>query len=228
MKRIGLVGGTGPESTKEYYMGLIRKCSCFDYPEIVIFSVNMSEIIALQEEGGWDAAGGKLIEVIGHLEAAGVDFGAICANTPHIIFDHVQAAVNIPLVSIVDATVEAGKKAGIKKPLLLGTAWVMKSDMYPEAFAKEGIEVVAPVKKDLARIHRSIFNELEKGIIKQKTKQMYLDLIARFKDEQGCDSVILGCTEIPLLITRDDLDIPTLDTTRIHVDAIYEYAEDGK
>jgi len=224
MKRIGLVGGTGPESTKEYYMGLIRKCSCFEYPEIVIFSVNMSEIMELQEEGGWDRAGDKLIEVIGSLEAAGVDFGAICANTPHLIFPKVQEAVNIPLVSIIDATVAKAKELGVKKPLILGTVWVMKADMYPLALAEEGIGIVVPEGRDRAGIHRYIFNELEKGILKPETKTWYLELIQRYVDEQEADSVILGCTEIPLLITQEDLDIPALDTTQIHIDAIYDYA----
>jgi aspartate racemase len=223
MKRIGLVGGTGPESTKEYYMGLIHKCKQFNYPEIIIYSVNMAEIMKLQQAGGWEAASYKLIEVIKRLEKAGAEFGAICANTPHIVFDQVQESVKIPLISIVDATLNKGTEPGVKKPLLLGTKWTMEADFFPEAFKKAGIEIMVPESIDSAMVHRYIFKELERGIFKPDTKKWFLDLIMQYK-QQGADSVILGCTELPLLISQEDLKIPALDTTDIHVEAIYEHA----
>ena len=224
MKRIGLVGGTGPESTKEYYMGIIRKCKLFNYPEIIIYSVNMSEIMKLQEAGGWEAASFKLIEVIKRLEKAGAEFGAICANTPHIVFDSVQESVKIPLVSIVDATLNKGTEVGVKKPLLLGTKWTMEADFFPEKFKKAGIEIVVPDSIDGAMVHRYIFKELERGKFKPETKQWFVDLVKQYQEQQGVDSVILGCTELPLLFTQEDLDVPALDTTDIHIDAIYEMA----
>lgn len=227
MRTIGMVGGMGPESTKDYYARMIKRFNeaskDFNYPRIIIYCVNMKDIQVLQAANDWDGIAILLADAVSRLAGAGADFAFISANTPHIMFDKIKARSPLPLVPIVDVVVAKAKALGIKRPLLLGTRFTMASDMYPHACKAHGIEIMVPAQQDQGQIHRLLFTELELGIFKPQTRQWFKDLISMHRSE-GADSVILGCTELPLLMSQADADIPVLDTTQIHVDAICELA----
>ena len=227
MKKIGIIGGLGPEATTDYYKEIIQQVNRTDkslnYPEIIIYSVTMSKFIGMLKKEDYNGAAGYITECIRKLEAAGVDFAAISANTPHLFFEEIQQNVAVPLISIVEVSRKRAKQLGLKRCGLFGTKFTMNASVFSDVFAKDNIEVVSPGQEDVERINELLFTELELGIFKESTKDELLTIVQKMRDEQQIDSLILGCTEFPIMFTEEKyLGIPFLNTTRIHVEAILE------
>lgn len=228
MKTIGLVGGLGPEATVGYYNGIIDafKTGDLNYPEIIIYSVNMSVLIGLMKEKRYDEAAGELVKKIISLEKAGAEFAAITANTPHMLFEQVKERSPLPLISIVEATLDECLRTGSGRPGLLGTGFTMRSSFYQDIFRKRGLEVIMPGKSDIDEVDLKIFSEIELGIFKDETRLMLLNVMEKMVREQKIDSMILGCTELPLILKESSYNgIPMLNTTKIHVDAIVKHCK---
>lgn len=227
MKTIGLVGGTTPESTRIYYELLIDGArqpggDPLANPEIVIYSINLTELVQLQRTGERREVVEYLARIVERLEAAGAEVAALTANTPHAYLEELRAEAPLPFVSIVTATRDAASKRGLKKALLLGTRTTVEADMYPNDFSAAGIEIVRPDEPERQFLDDTIYNDLALGQVTPEIRQRYLEICARHITDHGIDSVILGCTEIPLVISQDDLEIQVLDTTVIHTAAILE------
>lgn len=225
MKKIGIIGGLGPEATVDYYQKIIdafkTESGDLNYPEIIVYSVNMSEFIGLMKTGQYERATSYLAEKVESLRRAGIDFVALSANTPHQLFDPLQERSALPLISIVEATCEEAKRKGLKRAGLFGTEFTMKASFFPDVFKKQNIEVVVPGPEDQALINQKLFSEIELGIFKDETRQMLIAIIEKMVREQHIDSLILGCTEFPLILEKDSYaGIPVLNTTQIHVDSI--------
>jgi len=227
MKTIGIIGGLGPEATVDYYKEIISQVNILNgdgslnYPEIIVYSVNMAKFIGRLEKGDHSGAAGYIVESVLKLESAGADFVAISANTPHLFFDEIQQQVSLPLISIVETCKTKAKQLGLRKCGLFGTKFTMNASFFRDVFARDGIEVVSPDNEDINRINKFLFAELEIGIFKESTKSELLGIASKMIDKQGIDSLILGCTEFPVMFRNDEyLNIPFLNTTRIHVEAI--------
>lgn len=234
MKTIGILGGLGPEATVDYYREIIKGFDkingdgSLNYPEIVIFSVNMAKFIGLLEEGKYTDAASYIASCVDNIRNAGADFAVISANTPHLLFNEIQAQVNIPLISIVDVCAKQARKIEVKKCALLGTKFTMQNDFYHKVFNLHNIEIVVPDEKQIEIINQRLFNELELGIFKDATRLEILEIVNKMKEQHEVDSVILGCTEFPLMFTEDNyLELPFLNTTKIHVDAIIKTCSNG-
>jgi aspartate racemase len=228
MKRIGIIGGLGPEATVDYYKEIINAFkdsgTALNYPEILIYSVNMSEFIGLMNDNNYSKAATLLLEKINALKKAGADFAAISANTPHLMFNEISKQSPLPLVSIVEATCAGFLRKGLKRPGLIGTGFTMNATFYQDVFKRHNIEVLVPDKDDREVINYKLFTEIELGIFKDETRQLLIDLISKMVQNQSIDSLILGCTEFPLILTEGSYaGIPMLNTTKIHVDAIVKY-----
>jgi aspartate racemase len=230
MKTIGLVGGTTPESTKIYYEGLIDGArrpggNPLHNPEIIIYSLNLAELVRLQRDGERSEVVDFLLDVLQRLQRAGAEIGSFTANTPHTYLDEILPRTTLPLVSIVSATRDAAREGGFRRSLLLGTRTTMEAEMYPHAFAGgAGIEIVLPHEEDRVFIDHTIYNDLALGRVSPEIRQRYLEICANHIEADAVDSVILGCTEIPLVISAEDLPVAVLDTTEVHVRAILEAA----
>ena len=226
MKKAGIVGGIGPASTLDYYSGIIEgyrsKAGGDNYPEIVINSVNMNEMLSYVLNKDDDALIDMLVSAVEDLANAGADFAAIASNTPHIVFDEVQKRSKIPLISIVEETCRFAKSKGCVKAVVIGTRFTMSSGLYSEALSKYGIEAIIPPEEDQAAIHSIIFPNLENGIVDPEDKKRMLGIVKRLIEEHNADALILGCKELPLMIKDDDLDISVLNTTRIHIRSIID------
>ena len=225
VKTIGLVGGMTPESTGIYYKLLIQGArqpggDPLRNPEIVIFSLNLTEVVRLQRDGERGEVIRYLSDILERLRLAGAEVGALTANTPHAYLDELRTQTSLPLVSIVTATRDAAAARGLKKALLLGTRTTMEAEMYPHEFTAAGIEIVPPVDADREFLDHTIYGDLALGKVTPEVRRRFLGICERHIDEDGVDSVILGCTEIPLVITKNDLPVQVLDTTEIHVEAI--------
>ena len=227
MKTIGIIGGLGPEATSDYYKGLIRQVDALkgdqdlSYPEIIIYSVNMARFVGMLDKGDKDGAADYIAGAINKLAAAGADFAAISANTPHLLIKEISSKADIPLISIVETCRERARQMHLVRCGLLGTGFTMKSDFYREAFATYNIEIAVPGIDEIEIINRLIFNELEKGIFKDETRASLLGIVNRMIDNYHIDSLILGCTEFPLLFTDSGyLGIPFLNTSQIHIEEI--------
>jgi aspartate racemase len=228
VKRIGLVGGLGPEATLEYYRGIIDVFKSTDtslnYPEIVIYSVNMSELIGMMNRKEYDKVIVYLLGAIDSLKKAGADFAAMSANTPHLVFDELIKVSPLPLISIVEATCDETLKRGLKRPGLVGTGFTMSGTFYQDVFNRRGIPLALPEEEDMKIINEKLFSEIELGIFKDETRELLIRIIEKMVRQQHIDCLILGCTEFPLILTEPDYcGIPMLNTTKIHVDAIVKY-----
>lgn len=227
MKTIGLIGGLTWHSSVDYYRyinQLVNERQGGDEAACVVLnSVNYGEIKKLTQAGNWDAISAIICNAAKKTASAGADCILLGANTMHHIADEVAAAVNIPLIHIADATARAISARGIHKVLLLGTKYTMQFDFYTKRLASHGITAVIPDAEGVDFVNRSIYEELGKGIIKEETRKKYLILINDFM-RQGAEGVILGCTEIPLLIKQEDSPIPVFDTTRLHAAAAVDFA----
>lgn len=229
MKPLGLLGGMSWESTAIYYRLLneiVReRLGGLHSAKLLLWSFDFAEIAERQHHGDWDGAGVLLVEAARKLEAGGAEGLLLCTNTMHKLADEVQASVSIPLIHIADATAVAVKRAGMQRPALLATRFTMEQDFYKGRLAdKYGLRLVVPDAAGRDMVHRVIYEELCQGIVTQASKAAYVDETQRLRREEGADSVIMGCTEITMLIGQQDLDVPVFDTTRIHVEAAVEFA----
>jgi aspartate racemase len=225
MKRIGIVGGLGPEATVDYYKEIIsafkNENGDLNYPEILIYSVNMSEFVGLMTQQKYEKATEQLLKKIEALQRAGAEFAAISANTPHMLFESIQKKSTLPLISIVEATCDEALKLGLKRVGLIGTGFTMNGTFYTDVFKRHGLEIIVPNMEDRELINHKIFSEIELGIFKDETRQLLIDLIEKMVKEKNIDSLILGCTEFSLILSENQYGgIPMLNTTRIHVDKI--------
>lgn len=228
MKTIGLLGGMSWESTLTYYRaineGVKRRLGGLHSGKIVLYSVDFDPIEKLQHQGDWTGTGDILCDAARRIEAGGADFLMICTNTMHKVAGQVTGAVNIPLLHIADATGEALRKAGLQRVGLLGTAFTMEQDFYKgRLMEKFGLEVLIPPEKDRRRVHDVIYKELCLGEINPQSRQAYVEIVDRLAG-QGAQGVILGCTEIGLLIRQADTSVPLYDTTFIHAERAVDLA----
>lgn len=227
MKKIGMIGGFGPESTLDYYRLLTHQYRQLtgegSLPEIIIYSMDIYAMLKLVEEKRWDDLTEYLLKGINTLKTAGADFGFISANTPHIVFKQLKELSPIPLISIVEETSQKTKDMGLKKVGLLGTGFTMKSNYYQEVFAKDNIFIVLPNEQEKQYIQEKLMTEIELGVFHEVTRQGLLKIIKRMLDEDSIQGVILGCTELPLILTKDEFGIPFLNTTQIHVRSVLNY-----
>jgi len=228
MQVIGLIGGMSWESSAEYYrlinqgvrarLGGMRSARC------LMWSFDFGEIEALQHAGRWDQAARLLVDAATRLERGGADFVLICTNTMHRMADEVAAAITVPLLHIADPTAERIAAAGLRRVGLLGTAFTMEQDFYKGRLQERfGLDVLVPGETDRALVHRVIYEELVQGVVRAESRAACRDVIARLVAE-GADAVILGCTEIMLLVRPEDSSVPLFDTTAIHADAAVERA----
>jgi aspartate racemase len=227
MKTIGIIGGLGPEATIDYYKAIISHFNGLNtevklnYPEIIIYSANLSHLIGLMDVKKYNEAVDYISGCIDKLRKAGADFVAISANTPHLLFDEIQAKSQLSLISIVESVRNVAEQKGLKKAGLIGTKFTMQSDFYQNVFNKSGIEIITPNLSDIELIHHKLFSEIELGIFKEETRMEILAVVQRMRATDQIDSLILGCTEFPIMFTQPEyLGIPFLNTTGIHVDAI--------
>jgi aspartate racemase len=227
MKTIGLIGGMSWESTVTYYQlineAVKEQLGGLHSAKILLYSVDFDEIEALQSGGQWDKAGAILAEIAHKLEQAGADCILICTNTMHKVADTVRAAVSVPLLHIAEATADALEAAGISRVALLGTRYTMTEDFYKSKLVARGIDVLIPESEDVDTVNSIIFDELCLGITSEASRQKLLSIIASLQ-KQGAQGVILGCTEIGLLISRQDTELPVFDTTMIHAAAASAFA----
>jgi len=228
MKTIGLIGGMSWESTQEYYRiineTVKEMLGGFHSAKIIMYSVNFEEIEKLQRQGRWRDLTNLMIDAAQRIEKGGADFVVICTNTMHKMADEVQKNIKIPLLHIADITAEKVKEKGLTKIGLLGTKFTMEEDFYKGRLAeKYGLDVIIPNEKERKIVHDVIFNELCLGEIKQPSKDQFKKIIQNLVME-GAEGIILGCTEIPLLVKQEDFEVPLFDTTLVHAKAAVEYA----
>lgn len=226
MKKIGIIGGLGPQATIYYYQRIIdRFQETYDetgFPEIVIESLNLKKCLEFSSSGRWDELASGLAQSCDKLFKAGADFGLIASNTPHKVFDRIAEQTDLPLLSILETTKHYLVAGKFKSPLLLGTAFTMRSDFFTRQLQPVGIQPVVPSDQDIDWIHDKIFSEIEFNIINPDTRKRLIELIHDYQDDQGIDSVILGCTELPLIMEPHDTDLPLVNTAAIHADAAVE------
>jgi aspartate racemase len=223
MKTIGIIGGIGPESTLEYYRFIIasyrEKKKDGSYPSIIINSINLQKVVDLITAGEFARVAEYFVAELHRLAKAGADFGLLSANTAHIVFDEVQRQSPIPLISIVQATCDAAKLRGLKKLGLFGTRFTMQGRFYPEIFSREGIVLVTPDEGERAYIHEKYMGELVNGIFLPETRERLLAIVNALIERDGIEGLILGGTELPLILRDATASIPFLDTTKIHVES---------
>jgi|Deesub1362B_J571_1020462.scaffolds.fasta_scaffold00007_323 aspartate racemase len=222
MKKIGIIGGLSPESTLYYYKKFIeisrQRFEPYFFPELMIYSINFHEFM----NNAWEGRKEILIKAAKSLEKAGAQIIAISANTPHKVFPDVAKSVNVPMLSIIDAIANEAKKQEINKLLLLGTKTTMSEPFYKEALRGKGFEVFVPGEEEMDKVHSIIFDEIIAGKILESSKLFLIKLIEKYRNEKGIEGVILGCTELPLIIKAGDVSVKVLDSAEIHVKALIE------
>jgi len=228
MKTIGLIGGMSWESTAEYYRiineAVKEKLGRLHSAKIAMYSVDFEEVEQLQHQGKWDKATNLMIDAAKRVERGGADFVLICTNTMHKMAADVAANISIPLLHIADATAEKITSLGLKEIGLLGTKFTMEQDFYKGRLKEQfGIRVVIPNESDREIVHNVIYKELCLGAIKDSSREPVKAIINRLSDN-GAQGIILGCTELPLLIKQEDCPVPLFDTTVIHAEAAVQYA----
>jgi aspartate racemase len=226
-KILGLIGGIGPESTIDYYKMIIKKFrerfSTNEYPHFLINNINMTEMLSYVKENKLNDLTDFLTAQIKQLENAGADFAAIASNTPHLVFNELQNNSDIPLLSIVEETFKEIKKRNISKAGLFGTLSTMDGGFYQTTGRKYSVEVVSPDKKSKEYINKIYFEELVLGIINPSTKKELINIVSRMKDNDEIKGLILGGTELPLILDQNDFnDIKIFNTSKIHVESIIE------
>lgn len=227
MKTIGLIGGMSWESTVTYYQIINETVrdglGGLHSAKILLYSVDFAEIEECQAKGEWERSGEILADAAMRLESAGADFIVICTNTMHKVVSQIQAKIKIPIIHIADVTAEALLRDGITRVALLGTKYTMTQDFYKERLVQRGISVMIPNEKEIEKVNDVIYNELCCGIVSGESRDYYFQLIMRLKEE-GAQAVILGCTEIGLLIGQTNSVLPVYDTTWIHARTAAEKA----
>ena len=227
MKKIGLIGGITPESTVLYYQILNRlnanQLGKTHSAELIINSFDFGQISKLVKQGRWDLLDKKMAETATNLENSGASCILICANTMHLCIDAVRKVVRIPVIHIADTTAKEIQKKGIQKVALLGTKYTMEKDFFRDILNEHSIETIIPDAEERDEIHRIIYDELAQGEFKKSSKESYLKIIDSLI-LNGAEGIILGCTEIPLLINQNDVSLPIFDTTKIHAAAAFKFA----
>ncbi|HEX6758234.1 MAG TPA: aspartate/glutamate racemase family protein [Propionibacteriaceae bacterium] len=227
---IGMIGGMSWESSAEYYRlanELVQaRLGGLHSARVLLASVDFADVEQLQVTGRWDEAARLLADIAKGLEAAGADLLLLCTNTMHKVADQVQAAVSIPLLHLADTVAAAVTRAGLRTIGLLGTAFTMEQDFYRDRLRSHGLRVLVPDADDRADVHRVIYDELCRGIVQEESRSVYRAVIGRLV-QAGADGVVLGCTEIELLITASDSPVPLFPTTRLHVEAAVDAALEG-
>jgi aspartate racemase len=227
MKKIGIIGGLSAESTIEYYKILVREYNIIkggaSSPLLIIDSLDLESVRNLMVDNSWEKVYQIILKSAKNLEGAGAEIIIIATNTIHKIFEKLAVEINTPMISIMDATAEAIKEKGIQKVGLIGTIFTMQADFYQNSLNKYGIDVIVPNKEDQEYVNTVIWGELTHHILTPESREGYLDVIKRLKSK-GAEGVILGCTEIPLLITQDDSTIPVFDTAKLHALAALKMA----
>ncbi|WP_373185652.1 aspartate/glutamate racemase family protein [Halopseudomonas sp.] len=231
MKTIGLIGGMSWESSQTYYrlinQGVRDALGGLHSARLVLYSVDFAEIEALQHQGDWDATAKILGDAAQSLEAAGADFLVLCTNTMHKVAVQIEQAVSIPLLHIADATATVLRQAGVTSVGLLGTRFTMEQAFYLDRIQEHGIQVVVPEQSGRDLVHSVIYEELCRGEIRPESRSEYLEVIASLAD-RGAQGVILGCTEIGLLVQAADTEVRLFDTTAIHAQQAVRFALEGK
>jgi len=226
-KKIGILGGLSPESTAAYYEHITRsyvaRFGDCGYPEILIYSVNFQQYMDWQRANRWEEAAQAMADQLNALHRAGAEFGLISTNTMHIVFDQVQAKVDMPLISIVDTTAEAIRSARMKKVGLMGSVFTMRESFYHDGLRRAGIEALVPDADDHARINDVIFGELCRGVLRSESRRLFQSVMDRLC-RQGAEGIVLGCTEIPLLIQQKDCRVPLFNTTTLHAERALDFA----
>ena len=229
MKKIGLMGGLGPASTVNYYLELVKLCrNEFGeevYPCIVIDSVNMGVHTKCFNQQDFKTVGEYIYESLISLKNAGADFAAITANTEHIAWDYVKGRLPLPTISIVDATIQEIKNKDYRKVVTFATEWTLNSGLYEKAISEAGSTAIVPNKEDQIILGNLIYPNLENGIVIPEDKEKMIQLAEKYIKEYDADALLLGCTEIPIMIQQEDISVPVINTTQIHIDAIFEMAK---
>ena len=225
MKTVGIIGGIGPESTIEYYRLIIaeyrKRQTDGSYPTMIINSLDLNRMVGMVTTNQLAALTEEIVSEIQKLARAGADFGVLAANTPHLVFDDVRRQSPIPLISIVEVTRDDAQRRGLKRVGLFGTRFTMQARFYPDVFSKAGISIIVPDEDEQAYIHQKYMNELLRGIILPETREPLLAIVDRMKERDGIEGLILGGTELPLILRDAEHNrIPFLDTTKIHVESI--------
>ncbi len=228
MKTIGIIGGMSAESTAHYYAhinaGVRQRLGGLHAAELILWSVDFAEIADMQTRGDWTAAGAKLAGVAMKLQKAGADVIILATNTMHKVASEIEAAISIPFLHIADATAADIKAAGLKRPGMLATAYTMEQDFYTGRLRdKFGLDVIVPEEVDRREIHRIIYDELCKGVVTEQSRKSYESIAKRLK-ERGADSLILGCTEVGMLLNAKNVSMPVFDTAEIHAQAAVDFA----
>lgn len=230
MKTIGLIGGSSWVSTMDYYRllneSVHRKLGGYNYAQCILYSFNFAEIKKLIDAKDWTTTLTRLSGVANDLAAVGAECIMMCANTMHVVAEDLSRAIDIPVIHIAEATANAIAHQGLKRIGLLGTKFTMEMDFFTRKLDDRRIETVIPPEEDREFIHATIFDELGKGIIRDATKRQYLDII-RGLTKQGVQGIVLGCSEIPLLIEQRDCSVPLFDTVALHVEEGVRFALNG-
>ena len=229
MKTIGLIGGMSWPSTISYYRiineKMNEKLGGVHSARIILYSVEFSEIEECQASGQWEKSAKILGDAAEKLETAGADLILICTNTMHKVADRIQARITVPIIHIADATADALEKAGVRKVALLGTKYTMTQNFYKSRLISREFDVLIPEGGDLETVNDVIYRELDRGEIREESRQLFSRIISKLKD-RGAEAVILGCTEIGLLVKHESSVIPVFDTTEIHAIRAVELALD--
>ena len=227
MKTIGLLGGMSWESSVEYEriinQEIRRRLGGTHSADLIVRSYDFAAIEQLQADGDWDGAGALLSTDARRLQEAGADCIVLCTNTMHRVADTIEASIDVPFLHLADMTAEAVTKAGVRRVALLGTRYTMEEDFYRGRLATHDLDVLVPDEPDRTLVHDVIYDELVRGVVEDRSKRSYLDVIDRLT-ARGAKGVIAGCTEIELLVTPADVDIPYFPTTRLHALAAVEWA----
>ena len=226
-KRIGILGGLTPESTVSYYMHIVHRYhelyGDHGYPETIIVGVTFQDYMDWMNSEDWTSITNALLEGLLTLKKAGADFAVIATNTMHNVFEELQSRIDLPLISIVDATAEAIKQEGFKKVGLIGTQFSMNKPFYKDGLAAHGVEMITPNEEDKNYITKVIFEELSTGLLRDESRAGYLEIIDKLV-AQGAEGIVLGCTEIPLLVKQEHTNIKVFDTAVIHAEKALQYA----
>ena len=227
MRALGLIGGVSWESTAIYYRLLNtmtrERLGGLHSARLILWSVDFADIAARQSAGEWDSLTASMVDAARRLEAAGAEAVVICANTMHKMADEVAAAVGVPLLHVADATAQAVRAAGSARPILLATRYTMEQAFYRDRLEANGVTAVIPDQAGRDRVHAIIYDELCQGIVRPESKAVLLDEIARLRGRGG-DGVIMGCTELGMILSAGDLDIPVFDTTVLHARRAVDFA----
>jgi aspartate racemase len=228
MKKLGLVGGISWVSTIDYYRfineGINEKLGGLNFAECIIYSLNFDDFQRNNTNGDWDASFELLLNACKSLEKSGAEGIVLCANTAHAVSDRLEKEINLPIIHVATATAKAINRQGLKKVGLLGTKFTMEMDFYLNKLSENNVEAIVPyLQEERDFIQQTLKEELGRGIIKEQTKRAYLNIIEKLI-ENGAEGIILGCTEIPLLISQEDVSVPVFDTTKIHSEAAVNFA----